>query len=161
MGRRGDSLRSQAVEAIETWVAAQEDLEVERLDDHSWVVALAGEKKRTIGLFLSVGDRTLVAQAHFMRAPDENVAALYELLLKRHQRSYTLRFSVEDTGDILLVGVVPLLAVTVEEIDTLAGAVLTVADETFNAALRLGFEGYIEREQRWREHTGQGRNPIS
>ena len=69
-------LREQAVEAIEKWIAEQDELEVERLDDHSWVVALAGEKKRTIGLFLSVGDRTLVAQAHFMRAPDENVAAL-------------------------------------------------------------------------------------
>ena len=159
--QREVELRDQAVEAIEKWIAEQDELEVERLDDHSWVVALAGEKKRTIGLFLSVGDRTLVAQAHFMRAPDENVAALYELLLKRHQRSYTLRFSVEESGDILLVGVVPLRAITIEEVDTLAGAVLTVADETFNAALRLGFEGYIEREQRWRERTGQGRNPIS
>lgn len=150
-----------AVAAVEAWLDTQPDLPVEPTGQRGWLVRLTGEHKRTIGMFLSVGDHTLVIETHFMRAPDENVDKLYELLLKRNQRSYVLRFCVYDTGDVMLVGQVPLAAVTTDELDRIAGAVLTVADETFNAALRLGFEGYIQREQDWREGMGMARNPIT
>ncbi len=153
--------RDDAIKAVTTWFEGQPDLEVERAGDEGWFTMLQGEHKRTIPMFLSVGDHTLIVESHFMRAPDENADRLYELLLKRNQRSYVLRFSVYDDGDVMLIGVVPLAAVTVEEVDRLAGALLTTADETYNAALRLGFASYIEREQAWRQKVGLGRNPIS
>lgn len=157
----GQDLRARAVEAVQAWFDGQPDLPVERAGTEGWVTMLNGEHKRTIGMFLSVGDHTLVVESHFMRAPDEHAAELYELLLKRNQRSYALRFCLYDTGDVMLVGLMPLAAVTTEEVDRLAGALLTVADESYNAALRLGFTSYIEREQAWRERTGLGRNPIT
>lgn len=153
--------RSAAVEAIRTWFDSQPDLDVEALGDAGWFTMLAGVNKRTIPMHLSVGDNTVILESHFMRAPDENADQLYELLLKRHQRSYVLRFCIYDSGDVALVAVLPLAAVTVDEVDRLAGALLTTADETYNAALRLGFTSYIEREQAWREQSGLGRNPIS
>ncbi len=153
--------RAAAVAAVEAWFASQPDLDVQRTGEEGWLTTLAGEHKRTIGMFLSVGDHTLVLESHFMRAPDEHAAELYELLLKRNQRSYALRFCLYDTGDVMLVGLLPLAAVTTEEVDRLAGALLTVADESYNAALRLGFTSYIEREQAWREKAGLGRNPIT
>jgi hypothetical protein len=83
------------------------------------------------------------------------------LLLRRNLRSYTLRFALHPDGDVLLVGVVPLEAVTDVELDRVLGQLLAIADETFNEALRLGFAGYIEREQAWRSAAGLPRNPIS
>ncbi|CAN5754137.1 hypothetical protein BH24ACT15_BH24ACT15_09440 [soil metagenome] len=147
--------------AVAAWFAGQPDLEVEQTDDQGWFTVLTGENKRTIPMFVSVGDHTLIIESHFMRAPDENADQLFEMLLKRNRRSYVLRFCVYDSGDIMLVGVLPLAAVTTDEIDRVAGALLTIADESYNAALRLGFSGYIEREQAWREKVGLGRNPIS
>lgn len=160
-GSGAPTARQRAVACVEAWVAGQPDLDVERVGDEGWLTTLTGEHKRTIGMYLSVGDHTLIVESHFMRSPDENAAALFEQLLKRNQRSYVLRFCVYDSGDIMLVGVVPLAGVTSEEVDRVAGALLTVADESYNAALRLGFAGYIEREQAWREAAGLGRNPIS
>lgn len=157
----GDPVTGGAAEALETWFTAQPELEAERVGENGWFTVLSGQNKRTIPMFLSLGDHTLIVESHFMRAPDENADKLYELLLRRHQRSYVLRFCVYDSGDIMLVGVIPRAAVTSEEIDRLAGALLTVADESYNAALRLGFTGYIEREQAWRQKVGLGRNPIS
>ncbi len=150
-----------AVASIEAWFAGQPELQVERAGDEGWFTVLQGENKRTIPMYLSVGDHTMIIESHFMRAPDENADRLYELLLKRNQRSYVLRFTVYDSGDVMLVGVVPLAAVTPDEIDRIAGALLVTADETYNAALRLGFASYIAREQEWRERAGLGRNPIS
>ena len=143
------------------WFDGQPSLDVEAAGDGGWFTVLEGEHKRTIPMYVSVGDHTLIVESHFMRAPDENAEALYESLLKRNQRTYTLRFCVYDSGDIMLVGVVPLAAVTPAEMDRLAGALLLTADESYNAALRLGFASYIEREQSWREKVGLGRNPIS
>ncbi|MEE8600488.1 YbjN domain-containing protein [Euzebya tangerina] len=147
--------------AIVEWFADQPGLEVERAGQDGWFTVLEGRNKRTIPMYLSVGDHTLIVESHFMRAPDENAEALYESLLKRNQRTYILRFCVYDSGDVMLVGVLPLPAVSVQEIDRLAGALLATADESYNAALRLGFASYIEREQSWREKVGLGRNPIT
>jgi hypothetical protein len=144
---------------VERWVAAH-DGPSER-DDGRWTVMLGGEHKRTIGVTLSIGDHTLTAQSFFMRTPDEDRERVYDLLLRRHLRSYTLRFALHPDGDLLLVGVLPLAAVTDDELDRMLGQVLTVADETFDEALRLGFATYITREQAWRAQAGLPRNPIT
>lgn len=122
---------------------------------------LAGEHKRTVGVTVSIGDHTLTAQSFFMRAPDEDREGVYGLLLRRNLRSYTLRFALHPDGDVLLVGVLPLAAVTDDELDRMLGQLLAVADSTFNEALRLGFAHYIEREQAWRRQSGMPPNPIS
>jgi hypothetical protein len=152
--------RAAAIAAVEQFLEATE-LEVDQIDDATWFTMLAGERKRTVPVYLEVGERHLTLQSFFMRAPDENEGPLYRYLLGRHLRSYVLRFAVAESGDLLLVGVVPHLAVTSEELDRLLGQLLSAADDAFDTALRLGFAGYIEREQEWRERTGQGRNPIT
>jgi hypothetical protein len=155
----GDA-RSAALDAVATYLDAT-DLDVDRIDDATWFTMLAGERKRTIPVYLEVGERHLSVQSFFMRAPDENEAALYAYLLTRHLRSYVLRFAIGETGDIVIVGVIPHLAVTAEELDRLLGQLLSAADDAFDKALRLGFASYIEREQEWRERSGLGRNPIT
>lgn len=146
---------------IEAWFAAQPDLPVERFGERGWLTMLRGEHKRTIPVHVELGTHNLFVQSFFMRAPDENQAQLYEFLLHRQLRTYVLRFALEDTGDVLIVGVLPLHAVTDDELDRLLGQLLVTADEAFDTALRLGFESYIEREQAWRAQVGAPRNPIS
>ena len=158
-GRSAD-LRAAAVDAVAAYLAAT-DLDHERTDPTTFFTMLAGERKRTVPVYLEVGERHLTVQSFFMRAPDENEGQLYAYLLSRHLRSYVLRFAIAETGDLLLVGVVPHLAVTSDELDRLLGQLLSAADDAFDTALRLGFAGYIEREQQWRERSGLGRNPIT
>ena len=157
-----DALHEAAADAravIERWLDAN-GVDAER-EDERWTLMLHGEHKRTVGVTLSLGDHTMIVQSFFMRAPDEDTAAVYALLLRRNLRSYTLRFALHPDGDVLLVGVVPLEAVTDAELDRVLGQLLAVADETFSEALRLGFAGYIEREQAWRSRSGLRRNPIT
>ncbi|MGH8933514.1 MAG: YbjN domain-containing protein [Egibacteraceae bacterium] len=150
-----------AAEIIQAWLDAQPDLQAERVGDGGWFVALRGERKRTIPAHLLLGAHTLVIESLFMRAPDENPGAVYAYLLRRNLRSYLFRFALSDAGDVLLVAVVPVHAVTADELDRLIGALLYTADETFNAALRIGFASYIDREQDWRRRVGAPVNPIT
>jgi hypothetical protein len=130
-------------------------------DDSGWTVTLHGERKRTVAVRLSVGDHTLVARSLFMRAPDEHAAEVYALLLRRNLRSYTVRFALHPDGDVLLLAVLPVAAVTDDELDRMLGQLLATADETFDEALRRGFASYIAREQTWRADRGLPPNPIT
>lgn len=152
---------SAPAEVIDAWFAAQPDLEVERIGERGWFTMLAGEQKRTIPVFLRLGAHELVIESFFMAAPDERAGEVYALLLRRNTRTYTCRFALDDAGDVLLVGVVPLAAVSTDELDRTLGQVLVAADETYAPALRTGFAAYIDREQSWRASVGAPRNPIT
>ncbi len=150
-----------ATEVVASWLADQEDLPSERTSPTGWDVLLSGERKRTIPAHLEVGAHTLSVQSFFVRAPDENAEELYAYLLRRNLRTYCLRFALHPDGDVLLVGVLPVAAVTPDELDRVMGQLLAAADEAFEHALRTGFASYIEREQAWRIAAGLGRNPIT
>ena len=146
---------------IDEWFAGQPELRVERVGERGWLTVLSGERKRTIPVYLELGAHGLSLESFFMTAPDEQHQQVYGLLLRRNLRTYTLRFAVDDTGDVLLVGLVPPAALTAEELDRVLGQLLVAADETYDQALRLGFAAYIEREQAWRAKVGAPRNPIT
>lgn len=159
-GRPGAD-RDAARDAVGTYGRQHPELHLVREGDDRWFAMLAGDHKRTIPVLLQLGDHTLDVSSFFMRAPDENEAGLYRYLLRRNLRTYLLRFALHPDGDILLVGLLPTAAVTVDTLDHLLGQLLVAADEAFDHALRLGFSSYIEREQAWRAQTGLGRNPIT
>ena len=146
--------------AIDEWFTESE-LEVERVGEQAWLAVLSGERKRTIPVYLELGDHTLVIESFFLSAPDERHDEVYRYLLQRNVRTYTLRFALYDSGDVMLVGVIPRHAVSTAELDRTLGQLMTVADESYWPAIRMGFTSYIEREQTWREKVGLGRNPIT
>lgn len=152
--------QAEANAALERWFAAHPDLPCERVDDGRLTV-LAGDRKRTLPVFVQVGERTLTLQAFFMAAPEERQAELYGFFLRRHLRSYVARFALDGNGDVLVVAVLPVEAVTEQEVDRVLGQLLQLADDTYLEALRMGFASYIEREQDWRAQAGLGRNPIT
>lgn len=156
-----DSSADPAVAALQEWAHAHPDLEFTAQGDGRWLVMLAGERKRTIPVLVRLGEHTLDVQSFFMRAPDEHEAELYAYLLRRNLRTYLLRFALHPDGDVLIVGLLPRSAVSVDVLDRLMGQLLVAADEAFDQALRLGFTSYIEREQQWRTRVGLGRNPIT
>jgi hypothetical protein len=161
LATRRQDRRAQARAAVDRWGRDNPEPGLDADGDDRWFVMLSGEHKRTIPVLLQLGGHSLEVQSFFMRAPDENEAELYAYLLRRHLRTYVLRFALHPDGDVLLVGVLPLEAVTTEGIDRLLGQLLVAADDAFDQALRLGFGSYIEREQAWRARVGLGRNPIS
>ena len=139
------------------------------LDHHSpapgqFFIKLPGQHKLATNCWLVVGRHSLLVEAFVMRRPDENREQLYDFLLSRNARTYGVHFCVDATGDVYLVGHVPLASVTAEEVDRLLGCVLEYADGTFDAALRLGFAESIRREEEWRAkqaaETGAPARPI-
>src|SRR3954470_19599519 len=134
-------------------VCAERELPCEPTGSASFAVTLPGTHKLKTVCNLIVGEHSLRIEAFVMRQPDENREQLWAWLLQRNARMYAVAFSIDEVGDVYLMGRVSLAAIDADELDRLLGSVLTYADESFDPMLEIGFGTAIKREWDWR---GQG-----
>lgn len=136
------------------------DLPVDDAGENRWMTTLSGEWKRTIPVLIELGERNLKVTSLFTGGLDEGHATVYELLLQRNQHAGPVHFALDDAGDVIITGGLPIEAVDAERFDELLGVVLDLADRTFNQVLRTGFAGYLAVEQAWRRRAGLPPNPV-
>ena len=119
------------------------------------IVELPGERKLKTNTILSIGEHSVRVEAFVCRRPDENHEGVYRFLLKRNRRLYGVAYTLDNLGDIYLVGRMALEAVTADEIDRILGQVLESVDNDFNTLLELGFKSSIQKEWAWRVSRGE------
>jgi hypothetical protein len=130
--------------------------------------ALPGERKLQTPVRLDVGVHALGVHAFVCRQPDEAHERVYRWLLERNLKTFGAAFALDHHGDIYLDGRLPLGVLDavqgadgpadptdLPELDRLLGAVLSTADESFNAILELGFASSIRKEWDWRRLRGE------
>jgi hypothetical protein len=126
---------------------------------HGWlpgfIVELPGERRLKTNTILTVGEHSVRVEAFVCRKPDENHEGVYRFLLKRNRRLYGVAYTLDNVGDIYLVGRMALSSVTADEIDRILGQVLEAVDSDFNTLLELGFRSSIKKEWAWRVSRGE------
>ncbi|HZE17471.1 MAG TPA: YbjN domain-containing protein [Mycobacterium sp.] len=120
-----------------------------------FVVELPGERKLKTNTILSIGEHSVRIEAFVCRKPDENHEGVYRFLLKRNRRLYGVAYTLDNVGDIYLVGRMSLASVDTAEIDRVLGQVLEAADSDFNTLLEMGFRSSIQKEWEWRVSRGE------
>jgi hypothetical protein len=119
------------------------------------IVELPGERKLKTNTMLTIGEHSVRVEAFVCRKPDENHLAVYRFMLRRNRRLYGVAYTLDNIGDIYLVGHIAPEAVTAEEIDRILGQVLDAVEADFNRLLELGFRTSIRREWAWRVARGE------
>lgn len=119
------------------------------------VVELPGERKLKTNTILSIGEHSVRVEAFVCRKPDENNEGVYRFLLKRNRRLYGVAYTLDNVGDIYLVGRMSLASVDADELDRVLGQVLEAVDADFNTLLELGFRTSIQKEWEWRVSRGE------
>ena len=119
------------------------------------VVELPGERRLKTNTILTIGEHSVRIEAFVCRKPDENNEGVYRFLLKRNRRLYGVAYTLDNVGDIYLVGRMALHSVTADEIDRVLGQVLEAVDADFNTLLELGFRSSIQKEWAWRVSRGE------
>lgn len=104
-----------------------------------WYVRLIGEQKDFTTVWLTLGQRTLRYETYVMPAPEENVAELNELLLRRNDSLIGAHFSIGLEDAIYLRGEIPDTAVSGDELDRILGTLYATVEATFRPLLRIGF----------------------
>lgn len=119
------------------------------------VVELPGERRLVTNTILSIGEHSVRIEAFVCRRPDENHEGVYRFLLKRNRRLYGVAYTLDNVGDIYLVGRMALETVSADEVDRILGQVLEAVDNDFNTLLELGFRSSIQKEWAWRVARGE------
>ncbi|KUI44177.1 histidine kinase [Mycobacterium sp. IS-1590] len=119
------------------------------------IVELPGERRLKTNTILSIGEHSVRIEAFVCRKPDENHEGVYRFLLKRNRRLYGVAYTLDNVGDIYLVGRMALESVTSDEVDRILGQVLEAVDNDFNTLLELGFRSSIQKEWEWRVSRGE------
>lgn len=104
-----------------------------------WYVRLKGEEKEHITIWFTLGQRTLRYEAYVLPAPLENVAAVYELALRRNDRLVGAHFAIGVEDALFLRGELLLAALNEAELDRVIGSLYQYVEQTFPALLRLAF----------------------
>lgn len=131
------------------------------VSDTMWMVVLEGVNKRSLPVSLTVKERTLHVTAFLSAPPDEAHDDVYRLLLSRNQHVSLVHYALDDAGQLVINGRIPLVTVSDAGLDAVLGEVLALADDVFPAILTRGFASYIDTEQQWRAASGLPSNPIS
>ena len=145
---------SRATEIIEDFLQSH-DIDFERSKEKTFLLTLPGEKKLQTHCALVLGNHSLSINAFVIRKPDDNEAMVHHWCMSKNASMYSIAFAINELGDIYLVGRLPILAVTAEELDKVIGAVLQYSDASFNPLLELGFANAIRREWAWRVTRGE------
>lgn len=133
----------------------ERELKYQRKEPGSFFVSLPGVKKLQTNCWLIATRHAFVVEAFVCRKPDEAHEQVYRFLLRRNAKLYGVHYTIDEAGDIYLVGRIGLDLITADELDRLLGQVLEAADGDFNTLLELGFASSIRREWDWRVSRGE------
>ena len=104
-----------------------------------WYLRMRGEDKEFITVWLTLAERTLRFETYFMPAPEENVEALWEYLLRVNARLFAMRFALGDEDAVYLLGQLPVSAVDEPELDRILGASWAYCEQYFRPAMSIGY----------------------
>ena len=121
----------------------------------SIVVAVPAERRFVTNTVFTVSVHGVRIEGFICRNPEENHQGVYRYLLRRNRKLYGLAYTLDNLGDIYLVGRMALESVTAEELDRIFGQVVDAVDRDFNALLELGFRSSIQKEWKWRVSRGE------
>jgi hypothetical protein len=145
----GDAARDRVTSLVGGHLRAEADagrLTLLGAAGHAFDVLVPSDWKETIAVTLEVGERSLRAEAFFLRGPEEADGAAYRLLLERNRRPGPWRFSASEAGDVWLVAEVPLPVVDEEAVDRLLGGVVAITDETYRPYFRRAFASSLAEQ---------------
>ena len=104
-----------------------------------WYVRLRGEEKEHITIWITLGQRTLRYEAYVLPAPQENVAEVYEMALRRNDKLVGAHFAIGVEDALFLRGEIPLAWLTEPELDRIIGSLYTYTEQAFPGLIRLAF----------------------
>ena len=111
-----------------------------------WYLRLRGDEKEFVTVWLTLRQRTLHHETQFMPAPETNVEATWEYLLKRNADLAGDVLRARTRGRRLPRGAgARVERVDDDELDRIIGASLAYTDECFPTAMSLGYEGRYRR----------------
>ena len=105
-----------------------------------WAVRLRQEARDFTTVWFDVGDLTVGFEAYVLPNPPLRHQEIYRQLLTRNHRMWRAHFSIDQDGDLFLVGRVSLNEWTPDALDTVLGTIYEAVELSFRSLIRVGFQ---------------------
>jgi hypothetical protein len=141
-------------EFCEEWQGSGDLLGVEhrevtdRTATDRWALRFKGTEKDVIAIWLTLGQRTVVAETEVMPAPEAAVAEVHAFALARNLSLFGLSYALGPEDALYLVARLPAVAVDASELDRLCGAFVSEVDEVYPTVMTLGYPAHYRRRRR-------------
>ena len=135
----------------------------ERVEAGAYLVALHGERRPSTQVWLLAGAQAVAVEAFVMHVVQNAVPdplRLHRHLLRRNLGLRDVHFSVDDVGDVFLVGSLP--EATVATVDRVLGEVLQLLEQDWPVLQALAYGDRLERDEVLAakvRYDGAGRRP--
>lgn len=110
-----------------------------------WTIFLRGSAQQIVSVEITLGEYTLQLMTFYMRAPEENIQEVYQYILRRNLELSTVKFGIDEYGDIYMRADTPVVGVIDSEIDRVIGVFFSCADSNYLPIMRLGFASSFKR----------------
>lgn len=130
---------------IDAWTTRQRDEETAVVavdyepEFRRWYVRMRGEDKAFITVWLTLRERSLHYETYFMPAPEENLEACFEFLLRINMRMVNMAFAIGLEDAVYLVGQMPFDDVDEDALDEIIGASYAYSEQYFRPAMTIGY----------------------
>ncbi len=112
--------------------------------ENRWGIRLRQEARQATTIWFSIGDRTVGYEAYLLPKPRYRREEVYRRCLARNHRSWPASISVDDRGDLIIRGRIPLSDLSRLRLDEAVGAVFQVVELSFRS---LAGAGFVPREK--------------
>jgi len=104
-----------------------------------WAVRMAQQVRDFTTVWFEVGERTVGFEAYVLPNPPRGHQEIYRQLLTRNHRLWRAHFSIDQDGDLFLVGRVSLDEWSEDVFDEVLGTIYEAVELSFRAMVRAGF----------------------
>jgi hypothetical protein len=127
---------------FESLLRAQEYVEVQPLgQEGSWLVSMEGRVRQRVSVAVVLRPDRVSFYFFMVRAPRENQAQFYQLLLRKNLRTFAMKYCLDADGDVWLVAELPRGGFDAGELDRILGVFYQESESAFEALVHLGYPG--------------------
>ena len=107
----------------------------------SWMVSMEGRVRQRVSVAVVLRPDRVSFYFFMVRAPRENQAQFYHLLLRKNLRTFAMKYCLDADGDVWLVAELPRSGFDAGELDRILGVFHQESESAFEALVHLGYPG--------------------
>ena len=127
---------------FEALLLAQEHAEVSALTDgNAWLVSMEGHVRQRVSVAVVLRRDRVSLYSFMVRAPRDNHADFYALLLRKNLRTFAMKYCLDADGDVWLMAEMPRNGFDAGELDRILGVFYQESEAAFEPLVHLGYPG--------------------
>jgi hypothetical protein len=133
---------SESLPEFEALLRGQEHAEVTAIGDgDAWLVTMAGHVRQRVSVAVVLRQDRVGLYSFMVRAPRDNHAQFYALLLKKNLRTFAMKYCLDADGDVWLMAEMPRHGFDAAELDRILGVFYQESEAAFEPLVHLGYPG--------------------